>query len=625
MAGETVLAKLAVQIAANTSAFDKSLKSTEGNFKKFTGGITKAAGGLLAGVAVGALAKDIVDITARFENFQAVLSNTLGSDSAAQQALQQIKDFAAATPFSVEQLTSAFVKLANQGFKPTTEEMIALGDLASSTGKSFDQLAEALIDAQVGEFERLKEFGVRARKEGENVKFTFKGVETVVKNSSEAIQGYVLSLGKAQGVSGAMEKQSKTLGGAISNLGDSWDGLMVAFGSGQSGPLRAVITTLSEFINTIAMSFKSVEQIKKEVQDKSIVKAQTDAVEEFKTTFLKNYKDISEGAERYNRFLQVTIDGLKREYILATDEQRKSLEFQIRSLEAQQQAVKDYAIEVQKGTEAQKQANKQNKKATEVKPNGLIPQLQNQIKLLQVEIDKSFDPAAISDFNRQIDVLQSKIKEIENLSNIDLVGKIGISSLNFREFTAKFDEASKLTKEKVTAFASGVQADVAKLRQNTMTAAQQMIDIGPMIANGIADVAASLGEAIASQDFSNFGSNILEAVASFAQQLGAQLIALGVAEVALKAAAGNPVALIVAGAALVAAGAAVKGSLKKQGGVISGSGGGGSGGGSPIQSSSVNKFDTGGNQITLGGQFKIEGRDLVLAINNENIRKSRQG
>ena len=73
--------------------------------------------------------------------------------------------------------------------------MRKLGDLASSTGKDFDQLAEAIIDAQTGEFERLKEFGIRASKQGDEVKFTFKEVETQVDFTADSIRDYVLSLG----------------------------------------------------------------------------------------------------------------------------------------------------------------------------------------------------------------------------------------------------------------------------------------------------------------------------------------------------------------------------------------------------------------------------------------------
>jgi phage tail tape-measure protein len=123
------------------------------------------------------LAVKVFDVQKRFQTFGAVLKTALGSTGAAQSSMKMIQDFAAKTPFSVEELTSAYVKLVNRGFRPTKEEMTKLGDLASSTGKSFDQLVEAILDAETGEFERLKGFGVKASKHGNQVIFTFKGVQ----------------------------------------------------------------------------------------------------------------------------------------------------------------------------------------------------------------------------------------------------------------------------------------------------------------------------------------------------------------------------------------------------------------------------------------------------------------
>jgi len=199
--------------------------------------------------------KKVVDITAEFQKLAAVLVNTLGSRSKAQDALNDIKQFAAETPFSVQQLSQAFIKLANQGFVPTRKELRKLGDLASSTGKEFDQLAEAIIDAQVGEFERLKEFGIRASKEGDKVNFTFKGVQEQVDFTEDSIQKYILSLGDAAGVSGAMQSISNTLAGQISNLGDSFDSLLLAIGESNTVMgdaiyfLSDMIKSLTEYLN----------------------------------------------------------------------------------------------------------------------------------------------------------------------------------------------------------------------------------------------------------------------------------------------------------------------------------------------------------------------------------------
>lgn len=194
--------------------------------------------------------RQIIDVTANFQKLGAVLTTALGSRSEAQQAFEQIRQFASETPFQVSEITDSFVRLANQGFVPTIEELKKLGDLSASTGKEFDQLAEAIIDAQVGEFERLKEFGIRAQKEGDNVRFTFKGVETQVKFTQDAIRDYIVGLGDAAGISGSMAAISETLGGKISNLQDNWEAFLFTIGQGLDPILGGAIDTLSNLIDT---------------------------------------------------------------------------------------------------------------------------------------------------------------------------------------------------------------------------------------------------------------------------------------------------------------------------------------------------------------------------------------
>jgi hypothetical protein len=230
-----------------------SHKEVEKNVLTLKGAIEKVTPVLAAAFAVEkiiAFGVSIVETTAKFQRFQAVLTNTLGSSSAAAQALKMIQDFAADTPFQVDELTDSFVKLANQGFIPTREELRKLGDLAASQGKSFNQLTEAMIDARTGEFERLKEFGIRASKEGDRVKFTFKGVETQTKFTGKAIDEYILSLGDLQGVTGGMAAQSKTLGGQLSNLEDTITDLKNTIGQFLAPAISSIVNGIKELVGS---------------------------------------------------------------------------------------------------------------------------------------------------------------------------------------------------------------------------------------------------------------------------------------------------------------------------------------------------------------------------------------
>lgn len=198
---------------------------------------TKALG--MAGIVVGVeaavgLVKDlgtaIFETTAKFETYEAVMTNALGSKSAALLALHDIQTMASQTPFSVDELTSSFIKFVNRGLKPSMEDMKKMADIAASQGKSFDQLTEAVLDAGTGEFERLKEFGIQASKNGDQVSLSFKGVQKTVANTPQAIQAALLGFGELNGVLGSTDAISKTLAGTTSNLGDSADQAAIAWG-----------------------------------------------------------------------------------------------------------------------------------------------------------------------------------------------------------------------------------------------------------------------------------------------------------------------------------------------------------------------------------------------------------
>lgn len=160
-----------------------------------------------------------------FARYEAVLKNATGSGKEASNVMRTLQTLAADTPASVAEWTEAYIKLINRGIKPTTSELTALGDIATSQGKDLDQFIEALLDAMAGENERLKEFGITAQKNGETTAFTFKGVTTEVKNNDQAIKDYIISLGQLQGVQGSMATQMKELGGLESNLGDQMDNI----------------------------------------------------------------------------------------------------------------------------------------------------------------------------------------------------------------------------------------------------------------------------------------------------------------------------------------------------------------------------------------------------------------
>ena len=188
--------------------------------------------------------KAVFDTTAKFEKYGVILENALGSKSLAQKALTDIKQLAVETPFSVDELTSSYLKLVNRGITPTMAQMKNLADVAASQGKDFDQLAEAVLDAGTGEFERLKELGIGASKAGDQVTLSFKNTQTVVANTPAAITAAIVGFGDLKGVMGSTDVIAQSLEGQLSNLGDSADQTAIEWGQVLRPAFVAVLTTL---------------------------------------------------------------------------------------------------------------------------------------------------------------------------------------------------------------------------------------------------------------------------------------------------------------------------------------------------------------------------------------------
>lgn len=367
------------EIGLKLSKFEKGLDRVEKDLKgldrkiktstKSITGFTNAIAGIASTTAIIGFGKQIINVRSEFERFEAVLTNTLGSGSAAQGALNQIKQFASETPFSVQELTDSFVRLANQGFVPTKKEMQNLGDLAASTGKRFDQLAEAIIDAQTGEFERLKEFGIRASKQGEQVEFTFKGVKKQVDFTSDSIQQYILSLGELEGVTGSMNAISKTLGGSISNVGDSFDNLLMAI-SNTNGALNKFIANFGETVNAIAESIRKGYLIG--VQE---LRASTKSLEnQVNISFSKITNSVEQGEKTWKEWAKSVDNSIKNQEELLKNSENLSAR-QKGLIKDQINIYEQLALKIKQVTTVSGQSSKKNQKQLQQERDLLLEML----------------------------------------------------------------------------------------------------------------------------------------------------------------------------------------------------------------------------------------------------------
>ena len=186
-----------------SSKAERSTKGLTSATKKQSGAMRKGGASAafmavkVAGLAAAALSvKKLFSSTVDIQNYRAQLKTTTGGVQEAAEAFEALEDFASSTPYALEQTLQAFNTLTNLGLTPSERALQSYGNTAAAMGKDMTQLIEAVADAATGEFERLKEFGIKAKSEGDKVSLTFRGMTTTIGKNAAEIEEYLTKLGE---------------------------------------------------------------------------------------------------------------------------------------------------------------------------------------------------------------------------------------------------------------------------------------------------------------------------------------------------------------------------------------------------------------------------------------------
>lgn len=165
----------------------------------------------------------------------------MGRDaSKAGDIFEQAMDKAAETPFDLQQVLHSVTQLGGYGIAALDElkkkngEVIrdirglpvtlvdALGNVAGATGMSLDRTMEAYADAIMGEWERMKQFGIK--------KEMIPGLAALQAGTPEYKRLIAEWMATSERFAGGMFKQSRTIAGMTSNFGDVFSRFGIATG-----------------------------------------------------------------------------------------------------------------------------------------------------------------------------------------------------------------------------------------------------------------------------------------------------------------------------------------------------------------------------------------------------------
>lgn len=190
-------------------------------------GIAKKAAVITGGVLTGSTilsGKAMIDQAANMEQYRNTLNVVMKDHQKAAETFKWAVDFANKTPFETDEIVQATVKLTSYGVE-AKKTLPLIGDMAGVMGKSMDQAVEAIADAQTGELERLKEFGITKQMIVEQGNKKLAGIELVNQKgqitNQRAFNAALFSLMQDR-FKGGMELQSKTFKGLMSTVSGIW-------------------------------------------------------------------------------------------------------------------------------------------------------------------------------------------------------------------------------------------------------------------------------------------------------------------------------------------------------------------------------------------------------------------
>lgn len=256
-------AEVLIKFKGDTSEANEAVKEQEKNLNglKKKGELAFAGMTAAADAFAASILKSGINYNAQIETYLTRLETLTGSAEKANEVLTQIKKDALATPFEVSSLTSAESLLLATGMsaEQARGDILALGDAIAASGGGNEELSRMAVNLQqiknVGKASALdiKQFayagidiyGLLAdsmgvtREEVSQLDVTYEMLSNALQKASQKGGKYY----------GAMEKQSKTYNGAMSNLKESFEVFTGSVSEGLFNALKSVIVPLTNMFD----------------------------------------------------------------------------------------------------------------------------------------------------------------------------------------------------------------------------------------------------------------------------------------------------------------------------------------------------------------------------------------
>ena len=210
--------------AKKQGSFDKTFSSISKSVKSLTKTVAGVAATYVSAKALANVGKSALESASGLEGYRSTLNVVLKDQQKAAKMMAWAVEFANKTPFETDSVVEATVRLQSYGIE-AQKVMTQIGDMACVMNKDLMQAVEAVADAQTGELERLKEFGIT------KAMIIAKGAElyknqTIVNNKGQIVDQQkfndALFALMEERFKGGMEIQAKSYKGLMSTISGVW-------------------------------------------------------------------------------------------------------------------------------------------------------------------------------------------------------------------------------------------------------------------------------------------------------------------------------------------------------------------------------------------------------------------
>jgi len=256
MATTNVTVKLVDETKAGFRRISGQLNGIQGS----VGGLTRGFGGLGAAIAGAFSVRELVKVTSSFQDMRSSLGLLYKDVEKGNKAFSDIKQFATESIFSVEDLTTTFIKLKGAGIEPTTKLLNLFQDTAAISVDSIGAL-QAITDLfarttagglGLEELNRLADRGIPVfdilQKKLGITRLEISKIGQTSEGAQEILAA--LQVGLEEQFGGAVAARVNNTSQAMSNFGDAVDNALDAIGEGGfNTALAETIKSMSAFID----------------------------------------------------------------------------------------------------------------------------------------------------------------------------------------------------------------------------------------------------------------------------------------------------------------------------------------------------------------------------------------